>query len=156
MMVRFPVLSSDRRTLAGSPEAAAASSPPAAAGAESPLPGFDPNFISECWRCNAPVKSSWSVCPGCKVRAVVEVRYSHLRSWPWETHAVISCCLLAAIWHHTLPQPCVFPPQLHFFAPPSPFSSFSSAGILSTYTASERRRRRRSRKAHLKLQPAVP
>lgn len=61
-----------------SPEAGAATS---AAGPESPSAPFapdkalqggeaaaalDPAFISECWRCQAPVKLSWSVCPGCK------------------------------------------------------------------------------------------
>lgn len=32
----------------------------------SPLTGLDLALIGECWPCQAPVKLSWSVCPGCK------------------------------------------------------------------------------------------
>jgi len=55
-------------TEAGSPEEAGAATSPLEAGAEAGAASaaLDPAFISECWRCKAPVKSSWSVCPGCK------------------------------------------------------------------------------------------
>lgn len=54
---------------AAHPDAAQPLSPPPGLSPETSASAameLDPAFISECWRCSAPVKLSWSVCPGCK------------------------------------------------------------------------------------------
>jgi hypothetical protein len=83
---------------ADSPEAATS---PGAAGARAGAPAdaaaaaFDPDFISECWRCKAPVKSSWSVCPGCKV---CWAKVSAYMREPWRARALASSCQSTRTW----------------------------------------------------------